>query len=98
MDLIQLSLLAVDAASEPSFTGLGNALKHFGGLLMLFAPGLIACSFAICAFAWITSGHSSKRVDWAKSQFKATCVCALVVGGYWVIKGLIITLASTPFA
>jgi len=80
-----------------SWSGLMRFLQRIGEFLLMIAPGVIVASFAMSALMWVCAGSSSKMAHRAKDQFKATCIVTVVIGGYWLLRGLVSTLAVGDF-
>ena len=91
------SLIFAAGSDGNSWAGLLRFLQRIGEFLLVIAPGLIVLSFMMSAFMWVMAGHSRRLADRAKDQFKATCVVTVVIGGYWLIRGLSTGLSIGSF-
>lgn len=87
--------LLVIAALDLS--GIGRIISRLGGMILAIAPAMIILSYVICALMWVVSGGNHKLVKWAREQFIATTIVLLVLGGYYIVKALMLALGQGGF-
>jgi hypothetical protein len=85
------------AAEQFDFRGLQKVIAVIIDWMLILAPALITLSFVWAALLWTLAGHNKVMVEKARRQFIATCVCVAVIGGFFLIKGLIYGLAIGSF-
>ena len=90
-------ILAAKASDESRWSGLLHFVQKVGDFILALAPALIVLSFAIAALLWVSAGSSTKMATYARDQFKATCVATVILGGYFVVKGIISMFAIGGF-
>lgn len=64
---------------------------------LIVAGPLIILSFAYSALLFTIAGSSHEMVKRGRKQFIVTCVCAGIIGGYFLIKDVILDLALGGF-
>lgn len=86
-----------EEGSQFDFGGLQKVIAFLVDILLVVAPALIILSMVWSAFLWTMAGTNKKMVDKAKKQFIASVVCLAIIGGYFLIKNLILGFALGSF-
>ena len=90
------SLASLPVAAQ-NWDGLMRFIRRIGEVLLTLAPGAIILSFAVSGLMWIMAGSRARMAERAKDQFKATAVVTVVLGSYWLIRGLVTGLSFGDF-
>lgn len=85
------------AATSGGWQGITQNLAVVGRFLLAISPGLIVLSFVVSALMWVMAGSSTKMAKRAQDQFKATLVVLVIIGSYYIIRGIASGLTTGQF-